>query len=187
MHSAAPSGPGTFRSEERLRRIERATDMPLLVLALAMIPLLIGPVLVDLSEDVRRALMLADWMIWACFALDFGVKLAIAPRRLAFARSHWLEALMVVLPFLRPFRLLRLVRFVRVGVALGLNVQVVSDIASQKGTKVIAATVILILVAGASLTFLFERAEDGANLTSYGDALWWAGVTMSTEIGRAHV
>ena len=87
---------------------------------------------------------------------------------------------MVVLPFLRPFRLLRLVRFVRVGVALGLNVQVVSDIASQKGTKVIAATVILILVAGASLTFLFERAEDGANLTSYGDALWWAGVTMST-------
>jgi voltage-gated potassium channel len=38
----------------------------------------------------------------------------------------------------------------------------------------------LFLVGGATLAFVFERSESGANLTSYGDALWWSAVTMAT-------
>ena len=166
--------------EELLRRIERFTDLPLLILALALVPLLIVPMAVTVSDPWDDAVLAADWAIWAAFAADFGVKLAVAPRRGEFLRRHWLEALMVVLPFLRPLRALRVLRLARVAVALGFNVQVIRDILEQRGTKVIVAAVVGTLVTGATLAYLAERGEPGATITSFGDAIWWAAVTMTT-------
>lgn len=48
-----PHLPDTSRREARLHRIERLTELPLLVLAFAMIPLLIGPLLWSLTA-VRK-------------------------------------------------------------------------------------------------------------------------------------
>jgi voltage-gated potassium channel len=67
-----------------------------------------------------------------------------------------------------------------VAVALGFNVQVLQDIASQRGTKVIVAAVGGTLLLGATLAYLAERREADATITSFGDALWWAAVTMTT-------
>jgi voltage-gated potassium channel len=169
-----------MQSEERLRRVERATDLPLLILAVAMIPLLLGPVLIDLSSSVEQSLLVADWVIWAVFAAVFGMKLAVAPRRLAFVRHNWFEAAMVVLPMLRPFRLLRLLRFARLATALGLNVSLLRTLARQRGTQFIVAALLAILVAGAVLVLIVERDAEGANIHSFGDALWWATTTMTT-------
>jgi voltage-gated potassium channel len=166
--------------EELLRRIERFTDLPLLILALALVPLLIVPAVVTVRPPWDDAILVADWAIWAVFAADFGVKLAVAPRRVEFLRRHWLEGLMVLLPFLRPLRVLRVLRLARVAVALGFNVQVIRDILAQRGTKVIVAAVVGTLVVGATLAYLAERGEPGATITSYGDAIWWAAVTMTT-------
>ena len=166
--------------EELLRRIERFTDLPLLILALALVPLLIVPAVVTVRPPWDDAILVADWAIWAVFAADFGVKLAVAPRRVEFLRGHWLEGLMVLLPFLRPLRVLRALRLARVAVALGFNVQVIRDILEQRGTKVIVAAVVGTLVIGATLAYLAERGEPGATITSFGDAIWWAAVTMTT-------
>lgn len=166
--------------EELLRRIERFTDLPLLILALALVPLLIVPAVVTVRPPWDDAILVADWAIWAVFAADFGVKLAVAPRRVEFLRRHWLEGLMVLLPFLRPLRALRVLRLARVAVALGFNVQVIRDILAQRGTKVIVAAVVGTLVIGATLAYLAERGEPGATITSFGDAIWWAAVTMTT-------
>ena len=166
--------------EELLRRIERFTDLPLLILALALVPLLIVPAVVTVRPPWDDAILVADWAIWAVFAADFGVKLAVAPRRVEFLRRHWLEGLMVLLPFLRPLRALRVLRLARVAVALGFNVQVIRGILAQRGTKVIVAAVVGTLVIGATLAYLAERGEPGATITSFGDAIWWAAVTMTT-------
>jgi len=166
--------------EELLRRIERFTDLPLLILALALVPLLIVPAVVTVRPPWDDAILVADWAIWAVFAADFGVKLAVAPRRVEFLRRHWLEGLMVLLPFLRPLRALRVLRLARVAVALGFNVQVIRDILAQRGTKVIVAAVVGTLVIGATLAYLAERGEPGATITTFGDAIWWAAVTMTT-------
>ena len=166
--------------EELLRRIERFTDLPLLILALALVPLLIVPAVVTVRPPWDDAILVADWAIWAVFAADFGVKLAVAPRRVEFLRGHWLEGLMVLLPFLRPLRALRVLRLARVAVALGFNVQVIRDILAQRGTKVIVAAVVGTLVVGATFAYLAERGEPGATITSFGDAIWWAAVTMTT-------
>jgi len=166
--------------DELLRRIERFTDLPLLILALVLVPLLIVPAVVTVRPPWDDAILVADWAIWAVFAADFGVKLAVAPRRVEFLRGHWLEGLMVLLPFLRALRALRVLRLARVAVALGFNVQVIRGILAQRGTKVIVAAVVGTLVIGATLAYLAERGEPGATITSFGDAIWWAAVTMTT-------
>lgn len=169
-----------MRDEERLRRIERFTDLPLLLLAIALIPLLLGPVFLDLSHDVETAFLTADWLIWAAFAADFGVKLTVAPQRQKYIRQHWLEAAMVVLPFLRPLRVARLLRFARVGATLGFNTQALRRLAMERGTRFVAASAVVVLVTGASLVLLAERDAEASNIRSFGDALWWAITTMTT-------
>jgi voltage-gated potassium channel len=108
-----------MRSDDRLRRIERATDGPLLGLAIALIPLLLVPAVADPSPAVGRAILAADWLIWGAFAAVFLAKLAVAPARWRFLRTHWLEALMVALPMLRPLRVLRVLRLMRVATCSG--------------------------------------------------------------------
>lgn len=169
-----------MQSDERLKRIEQVTDVPLLILALVMVPLLLAPLILDLSHPAENALLAADWTIWAFFAVDFAVKLAVAPRRIEYARGHWLEAAMVVLPFLRPLRALRLLRVARLLTVVGLNAQIIRDILSSRGTQFVAAMVSLIAVAGAGLVLAVENNADGANITSFGDALWWSVTTMTT-------
>jgi voltage-gated potassium channel len=172
-----------MRSAERLRRIEEATDLPLLILALVMVPLLLAPFFFDPSPTVETTLLAGDWMIWSVFFVDFAVKLAVAPRRLHYVRTHWLEAAMVALPFLRPLRaarLLRLLRLARVGVALGLNVSLLRRLAAQRGAQLLVASVLMTGVVGAFLVLLSERHAEGSNIQNFGDAMWWAATTMTT-------
>jgi voltage-gated potassium channel len=172
-----------MQSEDRLRRIEEATDLPLLLLAVAMIPLLLSPYLFSPSAGIETAMLTADWIIWAVFAVDFGAKVAVAPRRAHYVRTHWLEAAMVVLPFLRPLRalrVLRVLRLARVGVAIGLNVTLLRRIASHRGLHLTVAAVVVIGGMGALVVLLAERDAESGNIRNYGDALWWAATTMTT-------
>jgi voltage-gated potassium channel len=169
-----------MQSEDRLKQIERATEVPLLVLALVMVPLLLGPVVFNLRADVEDVFLAMDWLIWAGFAADFGVKLAVAPRRLEYVQTHPLEAGMVLFPFLRPLRLARLIRFARIATALGLNVAILQRMAAERGTRLVVGAVLCFLVVGAGGVLLAERGEPDANITNFGDALWWAATTMTT-------
>jgi voltage-gated potassium channel len=169
-----------MRSEERLLRFERYTDLPLLILAMALVPLLILPEVAHIRGRAADAIVLADWFIWGVFAAEFSIKLLLAPHRAAYVRRHWLEAAMVVLPFLRPLRIARVARLVRLAATLGVNVHMLRVIADQRGTKFVAAAVLAILIAGATLAFLAERQSGEANMETFGDALWWAATTMTT-------
>ena len=97
--------------EALLETIERRTELPLLLLSIAMIPLLIGPFLWEMSAEEEAAFFSIDTMIWALFASDLGLKLLVAPDRPGYLKSHWLEVLVVLMPFARPLRLVRVVLF----------------------------------------------------------------------------
>lgn len=169
-----------LRNQERLERFERRTDIPLLVLAAALIPLIIVPWMFELGSTWEQTIFWFDWGIWSAFALDFGVKLLIAPHRLAYVRTHWLEAALVLLPFLRPLRLARVVRFARVAVALGLNVEILRSIIGKRAARVLAGVLGAAMIGGGGLVFAAERQSDGATITSFQDGVWWALVTMTT-------
>ncbi|MGH2397340.1 MAG: hypothetical protein ACRDFW_10200 [bacterium] len=92
----------------RLERYRAATHLPLLVLALAIIPLLVLPLTVDVSPAIEDAFLAADLSIWALFALDLCIRAYLSGNRVDYLKTHWLDVLIVVLPFLR---LLKVIEF----------------------------------------------------------------------------
>ncbi len=168
------------QSEERLARIERATEYPLLTLALLMVPLLALPLAADLSEQANRWFLIADYVIWGAFATVFGAKLLVAPNRWGYVKTHPLEAAMVVLPFLRPLRLVRVLTLLRLAVALGLNTRLIRAFFLRRGTGFVVAALLVAIVGGGTIVFAAEQNHAGSEITSFGDSIWWAVVTLTT-------
>jgi voltage-gated potassium channel len=159
------------RREDLLDRVERMTELPLLALAFVMIPLLLGPFLWELSPGEEAAFLALDSFIWIVFAVDLAAKTIISPHRKAFLKKHWLEVLIVVVPFFRPFRLLRLFIFgSRAYVGARRLVHVDFLIVYGIGLIMIVATVVTTV----------ERDAEGSQILTFPDALWWSVVTIST-------
>lgn len=172
----------SIRGEERLRWLERHTGVPLMLLALAMLPLLLLPQVADLSDGVANWLDAGNWVIWGVFAAVLLAKLAVAPDRWAYARSHPMEVLYVALPLLRPLGLLRALPLLRVAVAMGVNVSLFSRFFRQRGITFLAIMLIAVMFAGGTLVWLLERDASGhdALIETPTDAFWWAFITMTT-------
>ena len=171
--------------EQALERIKQITEIPLLILAVAMVPLIVVPLTVNLSDSAEDALLACDWFIWGVFAATYVTRLALSRHRLRFVRQEWAELLIVVIPFLRPLRLLRSVRVLRT-LRLVRLVGVVGEVA-KKGKRLLvrhrlhyAVLVgIVIVVASAAIITVVER-NDSPNIRTFGDGLWWAVTTITT-------
>ena len=163
--------PGASGREFLLLRIERLTELPLMVLSFVMIPLLVGPFLWDLSPEEKAVFATLDSLIWAVFAVDLLTKLTVATHRLSFLKTHWLEVMIVVLPFFRSLRILRLIVFGG-RAAFGVRRMVHVDFLAVYGIGlvIIAATVVVSV----------EGVSDNSSITSFPDALWWAVATITT-------
>ncbi len=160
----------TSRRQELLARIEGLTEFPLLLLAAAMIPLLVGPLFWGLSEGQESLFYTLDVVIWAIFATEFAIRLAIAPQRAAYIKANWIDVVIVALPFFRPLRIVRLLVY---------TTRVVTGARQLLGVRhLLVHAVILVMVAATVVTTV----ETGptAEITSFPDALWWAIVTVTT-------
>ena len=155
--------------EAMLQRAERLTELPLLLLSFAMIPLLLGPLLWEMSHTEETLFFTLDVFIWAIFAADLIVKLAIAPDRLGYARRRWLEVLIVLIPFIRPLRIVRL--FVFGARAFGGARRLVN-------VDFLLVYAIGMVIVAATFVTSFESGHD--SITSFPDALWWSFVTVTT-------
>jgi voltage-gated potassium channel len=170
---AAPKENKTTHSNRGrlLARLEELTELPLIVLAIIMIPLLFGPMLWDLSETEEETFFYLDTFIWGIFAVDLFVKLAIAPNRLRYLRSHWIDVLVVAVPFVRPLRILRIVVYgTRAFVGLRRMVRV----------DYLLIYAMIIVVIGATIATSVEQGAEGSNIHSFQDSLWWAFTTITT-------
>ena len=175
----------TAKRAAALERFERAVELPLLVLALAMVPLLVVPLLMDLPSGVEAALLAADWLIWGAFALEYVVRLVLTEKRWRFVRREWPDLLIIVLPFLRPLRVVRSARALRL-LRLGRLVAVLGEV-GQQGRRLLVrhrlhyAVLVtgVVVVAAAALVLAVEEGRDGT-IDSFGDALWWAVTTVTT-------
>lgn len=119
----------------------------------------------------------ANWFItvtWGLFIVDYVVSLILAPRRGVWFFRHLHELLIVLLPMLRPLRLLRLVTVVGV-----LQRVAGHALRGRVVTYVVAASGLLVYI-GALAMYDAERKAPGASIKSFGDALWWAVVTITT-------
>ena len=164
------------RSRELLLdKIERITEIPLMILSLVMIPLLLGPVLWDMAENEERFFFLADILIWTLFAVDMLVKIVLSTNRINYLKVNWFELIVVGLPWFRPFRIVRLIAFAA---------------KSYKGTTragkpdFLLVYAVGLIVVGATIVTTFEQGY-GSSLESFSQSLWWSLVTTTT-IGYAY-
>ena len=167
------SGRTTGRS--RLAHWESATEWPLAALAVLFLGVYATEVLaVGLSEGWHRTLRVADYVIWAIFVLEFLVRVTLAHARHRYVLRHLPDLAMLALPFLRALRVLRLIPLLR-----ALN-RWVAD--SLRGRVVVygGITAVLLVFTGALAELDAERYHPGATITTFGTALWWACVTITT-------
>jgi voltage-gated potassium channel len=172
----------TVRRQELLDRWERLTEIPLTVLALAIIPLLLGPFFFKLSDSVERAFLALDWSIWAIFALDISVRTYLAERKIDYLRRNWFDVMIVVLPFLRPLRVLRSVRAIRLLRAGPFLIRVTAnsrELLRHRGLQWVLLLGLAIIFTCATIVWGLER-NQGGTIGDYGDALWWAFATVTT-------
>lgn len=159
----------------RVEAWERRSEVPLLLLAVAFLVAYAWPILdPNIDRDIESFLQLTTWTVWAVFALDFVARLALAEARREYAARHWYDVALIMLPLLRPLRLLRLLAFLRI-----LNRTVAGSLAGRVTTYVVGAAVMAIGL-GALAALDVERDAPGANITNAGDALWWATTTVTT-------
>lgn len=173
------------RRAARLDRVEHYTEIPLLLLALLMIPLLIAPVVLDLPARIERILLTLDWIIWGIFAAELLVRLYLAPARLAYLVSHWFDVLIVLLPLLRPLRvfqsarMLQLLRAGRVLAYLLRGSHTTRALFARQGVQGSLLFGLAALIVSAIGVALVERGAGGP-IDGFDTAVWWAFTTVTT-------
>jgi len=159
----------------RVERWEKRAEVPLLLLATAFLVAYAWPVLDPrLDRDLRTFLAVVSWTVYAAFAIDLLIRLALADERGRYALSHWYDLILLAAPLLRPLRSLRLLALVRV-----LERSAGNTLAGRAAVyvgSIVAAAVGL----GALAVLDAEHGAADANITSFGDALWWASTTVTT-------
>ncbi|MFJ9177248.1 potassium channel family protein [Streptomyces sp. NPDC102360] len=128
-----------------------------------------------LPEALRTLCLALALAAWAVFIVDYVVRRHLSglpwPR---FVRRHWLDTLVLLLPLLRPVRI----------------VQTYEAVQRRQNTPRLSLHARVIAYSGLSVTLLGfagslalyqqERTAPGADIHTYGDAVWFTCTTLST-------
>jgi voltage-gated potassium channel len=177
-----------------LRRFERLIEGPIAFLGFVWL-LLFSVELIDGPGPVRNTVLA---VIWVIFAVDFALRLVLAPHKALFMRSNVLSAISLLLPPLRifravtAFRALRFLRFARglrlVRVVTSVNRGMASTrrLLRRRGLGYVVLTTLVVAFVGAAAIYRFERASpEAAGFESYADALYWTAMMLTTS-GSGH-
>jgi len=174
LHSAAGQSHSWRIQNASLLQWERVTQWPLVVaaflfLAAYAIPI-IWPQIDHWLLNYTNHIVIATWVL---FGIDYVARLTLAKDKATFFRHNIVDLLSIVLPLFRPLRLLRLVAAIsvlnRVGV-MTLRWKVISY----------AITFAAVITFAGALTVTQAERAAGGNITSFGNGLWWAFVTISS-------
>jgi len=181
-----------------IRRPEHGNAYNIFILVLTILSLAIMVLLVlPIPENVYQVLWVYDNVICFVFLADFAYNMSLAtPRREYFIRQRgWLDLLgsipsFQILKFTALLRLARLSRLARISRILrGKNRKaLIEDVVDNRGQYAAFITLLammLVLVVSSVLVLEFETvtspiAGKTPNITTGGDALWWAFVTITT-------
>jgi voltage-gated potassium channel len=123
-----------------------------------------------LRTEYRHVGFIISGVTWLIFALDLATRFVLDPRKKDFLKRDW--PLFIALAF-PPLRILLVVTAV---------LRVTRD--RNTLTKVVGLyavfAVTFVVIFGALFTLIYEINAPGANITSFGDAIWWAFVTVTT-------
>jgi voltage-gated potassium channel len=155
--------------------VHRVWNETLTFLALAFLVAFSYPAFVNpVPSSTQTFLNIVQWVSWVAFATDLIYGLIKAKSKKQYLKKHPLEVAAVLLPFLRPLRLMRVISFG------GLAIQKVA-IGRQFAItiKVFLASIFVAYISAVQMT-ITERAVEGSNIKNFGDGIWWAITTVTT-------
>jgi voltage-gated potassium channel len=99
-------------------RIERAFSGPMIMMALAVLPLLgleyyPRRVFGEPTWHIVVTVVVGETIIWIAFALELIIMLSIVPKKFRYCREHWVDIAIVCLPLIGFLRILRFGRMLR--------------------------------------------------------------------------
>lgn len=155
-------------------------DFLLMALGFAYLAIYSVEVLSQPSGGVASALEVAGWLIYAAFLVDLAARIVIwLPQFrqfsgwVGFMKENWLAVIAAALPAFRAFRVLRVFIVLR-----GIYPYVQTRMAK---VGVMVGVALPLIIYTSSLAVLeAERGSSQALITSFGDALWWSMVTVTT-------
>jgi voltage-gated potassium channel len=177
-----------------LEQLEVWLETPMLVLGFVWLALFV----IELTGSLSPVLEFIGGAIWVVFILDFALKFALAPDKTNYLKANWLTALALVVPALRVFRIFRVLSIFRAArAARGLKLfRVLSSVnrgmralgrtMRRRGVGYVIVLSAVVILLGAAGMYAFENDRpDGAGLKSYGDALWWTAMLL-TSLGSEY-
>lgn len=180
-----------FSPEWRARTLsilERRLEFPMLALALVWLSLLV----LELVRGLSPLLEGVGVAIWGIFLLEFLVRFALSPDRLAFLRRNWLVAIALFVPPLRLLRVFvalrfvrvlsaaRFLRVVRIAGSLNRGIRSIGRKLQKRGLAyVLLVTIIMLLVLAAGI-YSYEGPQQSGMLSNYGESVWVTAVIMTT-------
>jgi len=176
----------TDTRERRFVAFERAVEIPMLVLAVVMLPLILIPEFFDLSKGLDRSFLVLEWGIWAAFALELSIKTYLSTQRRQYLIHHWYDVVIVIIPFLRPLRVARSARLLRMARGMRLmsfGIRLLHEarmIILHHGMQLALPVGGVLFLSLVGLALLFEHHATDGNIHSYGDAIWWGIATITT-------
>lgn len=137
-------------------------------------------VLLPMEQYMFDALETLAAVIYVIFVVDLILRVVAAGKDLltvagilVFVKENWLMMLATLLPAFRSLRVLRVVLVLR-GLTPFLKTR-----ASKVG-MVVGVALPLVLYTSALSVYEAERFAEGANITSFPDAIWWAFASVTT-------
>lgn len=147
----------------------------------------------ELTSRLNPFLERVGYLIWGAFVVQFVLELVVAPSKSAYLRGHWLTAVSLLVPALRVVRVLRAVRvlqaaraargarLVRVVSSLNRGMGALGATMGRRGFAYVVVLTLIVTLAGAAGMYAFEHdLPGGAGLASYGAAVWWTAMIMTT-------
>lgn len=176
----------------------RAFDFVVLFLIVFSLVALPVGTLPDLSPIVKRALDISEVVITLLFTLEYGFRIATAPKKTGYIFSFYgLVDLVAILPFylslgvdLRGIRVFRLFRIFHILKLTRYNAGMARFgkalvYAREEALIFLFATLIVLYFAAVGI-YYFERDAQPENFQSIFHSLWWA-VTTLTTVGYGDV
>jgi len=155
---------------------DKYTTVPLIVLSFVFLVGFSSLILDDLrfSTSVEQFFLVLLVAIWIIFIVDYLVRLSLSSNKKRFVKANVIDLLSVFIPFMRPFLILvylgRL-RFFRGSAGTNVRARLITYFAFGA---------IMYVYVLSLMVYAAERHAPGASITSWGDATWWAVVTITT-------
>ncbi len=135
------------------------------------------------DPDAVNVVYIINAVLTVLFIYDFVLRLATAPSRSNyFFRNYGWADLLACIPAFRIFRLFRIYKAYRLVHKYGVAYikTYLSKNRAAAALYILVLMVIIIIEVGGFMVLQQERADPAANITTAGDAIWWAYVTITT-------